>query len=115
MTLLASVAKCGQREKASLAVATVGELLTHAHVGNAYTQDKSNPAWGDMHPRFGYPGGFNDVDELTDYLAQLFKHGYLAPGKRPIVSFEVKPVPGESSVAVIANAKRTWKAAWARL
>jgi len=104
-----------QHEKPSVAVGTVGELLTAAHVGNAYLGDKSNPAYGDNHPRFGYPGGCNDVDELTDFLAQLFKTGYLAPGKRPVVSFEVKPMHGESSEAIIASSKRTWKEAWARL
>jgi sugar phosphate isomerase/epimerase len=104
-----------QHEKPSVALATVGELLTAAHVGNAYLADKSNPVYGDNHPRFGYPGGCNDVAELTDFLAQLFKIGYLAPGKRPVVSFEVKPMPGESSDAVIANCKRAWRQAWARL
>jgi len=104
-----------QHEKASVAIPTVGELLTAAHVGNAYLADKSNPVYGDNHPRFGYPGSCNDVDELTDFLAQLFKSGYLAPGRRPVVSFEVKPTPGESSEVLIANSKRTWKEAWARL
>jgi hypothetical protein len=32
-----------------------------------------------------------------------------------VVAFEVKPMPGESSGAVIANAKRTLIAAWGRL
>lgn len=104
-----------QHEKSSVAVPTAGELLTAAHVGNAYLADKSNPVYGDNHPRFGYPGGCNDVDELTDFLAQLFKAGFLGPGKRPVVSFEVKPTAGESSEAVIANSKRTWKEAWAKL
>ncbi|MSR65145.1 MAG: sugar phosphate isomerase/epimerase [Verrucomicrobiae bacterium] len=104
-----------QQESASLAIPTVGELLTAAHIGNAYLLDKSNPAYGDNHPRFGYPGGCNDVNELTEFLAQLFKSGYLAPGKRPVVSFEVKPTAGESSEVIIANSKRAWKEAWARL
>ncbi len=104
-----------QHEKPSVALATAGELLTAAHVGNACLADKSNPVYGDNHPRFGYPGGCNDVEELTEFLAQLFKTGFLGPGKRPVVSFEVKPMPGESSEVVIANSKRTWKEAWARL
>jgi len=32
-----------------------------------------------------------------------------------VVAFDIKPTPGESSGAVIANAKRTLIAAWGRL
>lgn len=104
-----------QHEKPGAAIATAADVLTWAHVGNAYIKDRNDPAYGDQHPRFGYPGSFNGVAELTDFLAALFKCGYLAPGKRPVVSFEVKPMPGETSDAVIANCKRTWREAWSRL
>jgi len=33
----------------------------------------------------------------------------------PFLSFEVKPLPGESSEVIIANAKRTLREAWARV
>lgn len=104
-----------QYEKASTALSNVADCLTHAHMGNCCMRDKSHPAYGDQHPRFGIPGGEIDVDELADFLAQLFKCGYLAAGKRPILSFEVKPLPGEISDVVIANAKRTFRAAWSKL
>jgi len=36
-------------------------------------------------------------------------------GERPWVGIEVRPQPDESSMAVIANAKRVWKEAWAKV
>ncbi len=93
------------------------EFIRHVHSGNCVIRDKSHPAYGDLHPRFGIEGGENDVDELAEYLRWLFNIGYLAEDRkeRPIFSFEVQPLPGESSEAVLAGAKRTLKAAWAKL
>jgi len=95
------------------ALVTVKDHLIHIHVGNALHRDTSDPAFGDKHPRFGYPGGDNDVPQLAAFLKVLFKIGYLKEGKRPVVTFEVMPIGDESSELVIANAKRTLKAAWA--
>jgi sugar phosphate isomerase/epimerase len=88
--------------------------LAHIHIGNSVKQ-AGHPAYGDQHPRFGLPGGENDVPQLVEFLRELFEIGYLGRGRRPVVAFEVRPLPGESSGAVIANAKRTLIAAWGRL
>jgi hypothetical protein len=50
---------------------------------------------------------------LVEFLKALFEIGYLGKGRRPVVAFEVKPLPGETSGAVIASAKRTLLEAWA--
>lgn len=97
------------------ALVPVKDYLVHAHIGNAVVGDPSHPAYGDAHPRFGIEGGANDVQELTHFLRVLFDVGYLGDGGPRIVSFEVKPLPGETSEVVIANAKRTLNEAWARL
>lgn len=97
------------------ALVPVKDYLVHVHIGNAVVGDPSHPAYGDAHPRFGIEGGVNDVEELADFLKVLFDIGYLGEGEPKIVSFEVKPLPGESSELVIANAKRTLNEAWARL
>ncbi|HHY98683.1 MAG TPA: sugar phosphate isomerase/epimerase [Firmicutes bacterium] len=97
------------------ALVPVKDHLVHVHIGNAVVKDPSHPAYGDAHPRFGIPGGENDVKELVDFLKVLFEIGYLNESEPRIVSFEVKPLPGESSELVIANAKRTLNEAWARL
>jgi hypothetical protein len=75
--------------------------------------DAGHEAYGDNHPRFGIPGGENDVDELADYLRELLQAGFLSTTRRPILSFEVKPLAGESVEALIAGSKRTLAAAWA--
>ncbi|MFA5028367.1 MAG: sugar phosphate isomerase/epimerase family protein [Candidatus Methylomirabilota bacterium] len=90
------------------------EHLAHIHIGNAVKQ-QGHAAYGDQHPRFGLPGGENDVRELAEFLRALFAVGYLGKGRRPVVAFEVKPLPGETSGAVVAGAKRTLMAAWSQV
>jgi sugar phosphate isomerase/epimerase len=87
--------------------------IAHIHIGNAVKQ-QGHSLYGDLHPRFGTPGGENDVPQLVDFLKALFEIEYLGKGKRPIVAFEVKPYGDETSGVVIANAKRTLQDAWAR-
>lgn len=104
-----------QFESSKEALTNVKDYLVHAHVGNCIMKDSSHSGYGDMHPRFGIKGGENDVEELTEFLAALFDIGYLGEGKQPFVSFEIKPLEGETSGLVIANAKRTMREAWLRL
>jgi sugar phosphate isomerase/epimerase len=93
----------------------VKDYIVHAHMGNCVVKDPSLPAYGDAHPRFGFPGGENDVEELTEYLRVLKSIGFLNEKTRPIVSFEVKPFGDEDPDIVVANAKRTLNLAWARV
>ena len=102
-------------ETSKEALTAVKDFLVHAHVGNCFTADRESAAYGDQHPRFGYPGSPNGVEQLADYLRCLFEVGYLGDGKQPVVSFEVKPLPNESSEIVLANAKRTMNEAWAMI
>jgi sugar phosphate isomerase/epimerase len=91
-------------------------LLVHIHIGNCVT-DPAKPGYGDLHPPFGWPGGSNDVPELTNFLQALFKIGYLKDSKkeRPWIGFEVKPQkPSQAPEAVIAGTKRVWQEAWSR-
>jgi sugar phosphate isomerase/epimerase len=93
------------------------DFLVHIHVGNG-VNDPSLPGYGDLHPRFGWPGGGNDVLELTAFLTMLFEIGYLKDGsdKKPWVGFEVRPLTEEETPElIIANAKRVWQEAWANL
>lgn len=102
-------------ESARQSLIPIKEHIIHAHMGNAYMKDKDDPAYGDQHPRFGYPGGENDVDELVEYLKVMLEIGYLDPENRRFLSFEVKPVGDEDPDIVIANAKRVLNLAWARV
>jgi sugar phosphate isomerase/epimerase len=96
------------------AMQLLGEYLTHVHVGNCVNV-LGQPGYGDLHPRFGYPEGVNDVAELADFINALFEVGYLvgeSQGGRPGVGFEIRPQPGETSGAILVNLKRAWRAAW---
>mgnify|MGYP000082522620 CR=1 FL=1 len=99
------------------ALRPVSQYIDHIHIGNCYMDHTGDPAYGDMHPRFGYPGGANDVDEITAFLSELFQIGYLKDNnsERPIVSFEVKPVGDEDPDLVVTNAKRKLNEAWNKL
>jgi sugar phosphate isomerase/epimerase len=91
--------------------------LVHIHVGNC-VRTQGHPAYGDQHPRFGLPGGINDVSELVQFLRALRKVGYIQSTPRetsPVVGFELRPRPGETPEAVIANGKRVWRKAWSLL
>jgi sugar phosphate isomerase/epimerase len=99
------------------ALQTVKDQLVHAHVGNC-VMVPGRPGYGDQHPRFGFPGGENGVAELTAFLCGLFEVGYLKrtpDASKPWVGIEVKPMPGETSDMVLANTKRAWIEAWARV
>ncbi len=101
-------------EQAEWALTQLKDVLVHIHVGNCVAIP-GVPAYGDMHPRFGWPGGSNDVPQVVEFVRALFKVGYLADGKaeRPWVGFEVKPqTEAETSELVIAGTKRVWQEAW---
>ena len=102
-------------ESAEYALKKASDYLVHIHIGNCVIKDKSHPAYGDKHPRFGIAGGENDVAELRLFLKALLDIGYIGEGKQNVVALEVKPQRGESSEVVIANAKRTLMEAWAKL
>ncbi len=104
-------------EDPSYTLSLLAPFVNHVHLGNAVLE-REHEAYGDLHPRFGIPGGRNDIAEVVDFLRELFRIGYFerrGATERPVISFEVKPLPGEDSRLVVANAKRTFLAAWNRL
>ena len=90
----------------------VQSYIRHAHMGNTVIKSPDCPAYGDEHPRFGFPNSENDVEELAAYLRLLLKIGFLNKEKRPMVSFEVKPFEEEDPEICLASAKRTLALAW---
>jgi sugar phosphate isomerase/epimerase len=93
-------------ETPAQALTPIKHLLVHAHIGNAVIKNTSHFAYGDQHPRFGIPAGENDVPQVREFLKTLQEIGYFDPAKRPILSFEIKPGPGEDSEVIIEEAKR---------
>ena len=79
------------RETVEQAILPVKDYIVHAHIGNAVVKDPALPAYGDAHPRFGFPNSENDVEQLVSFLRVLKEIGFLTAKNPPIVSFEVKP------------------------
>jgi sugar phosphate isomerase/epimerase len=102
-------------ETCERSILPIKDFIVHAHMGNTVIKDPFFTAYGDLHPRFGFPNSENDVDEVVEYLRVLFKAGFLNKENPPILSFEVKPWNDEDPDLVIANAKRTLNTAWAKL
>jgi sugar phosphate isomerase/epimerase len=103
-------------ETPDVALTVLRDYLVHIHVGNAVLRAE-NAGYGDQHPRFGWPGGANDTQQVTEFIQGLFRAGYLKENSptRPWIGFEVKPQSAEEpSSLVIANAKRVWQEAWSR-
>ena len=101
------------RETPEKAILPIKDYLVHAHIGNCVVRDPSLPGYGDQHPRFGFPGGENDIPELVAYLQVLKDIGFLNQENPPFLSFEVKPTAGEDPDVVIAGSKRVLNRAWA--
>ena len=93
----------------------IKDYIIHAHIGNCVIKSPDLPGYGDLHPRFGFPNGENDVEQVTEFLRLLLKIGFLNEKNPPIVSFEVKPFGDEDPDIVVANAKRTLNEAWMRV
>jgi len=100
-------------EKAEEAIPLIRDWLHSAHLGNCAFRDRKHPAYGDIQPRFGVPGGEIDTGEVTEFFDILEDNGFFSQARRPIVSAEVRPVlAGETSDIILANAKRVIRDAW---
>jgi sugar phosphate isomerase/epimerase len=99
-------------ESPAQALVPVKKYIAGLHIGNAVI-DPACAGYGDNHPIFGTPGSANDVAEVVEFLRVLLDTGILDGKQKPIVSFEVKPLAGQDSLVMIANAKRVLNEAWA--
>ncbi len=103
-------------ERPEDAIPLVKSFPLHFHLGNCVMRDRRHPAYGDLQPRFGIPGGEVDVAQVRDYFRLLLEHRLLDPKDPPVVSAEVRPLLAEeTSELIIANAKRVIRQAWASL
>ena len=93
---------------------TLKPYITHFHYGNAVLTPGCD-AYGDKHPRFGYPNGVNETKELTEFLRAIRDEGFCRADKPVILSMEVSPRPHEDEQTVVASTKRTLLRALAQL
>ncbi len=101
-------------ETSRFVVRTLRSYITHFHIGNAVVKEGC-PAYGDKHPRFGFPDSANDTPELLDFFRVLRDEGFLCPENLYVLSFEVTPFGDEDGDIIMANTKRVINRAWAML
>ncbi len=101
-------------ESSQFVIRTLRPYITHLHIGNAVVK-KGKEAYGDQHPRFGFPDSANDVAELTEFFRVLKEEGFFDSRDPYILSLEVKPWGDEDGDMVLANTKRVINRAWALL
>ncbi|HKL99529.1 MAG TPA: TIM barrel protein [Mobilitalea sp.] len=101
-------------ETSRFVVQTLRPYITHFHIGNAVVK-KGAEAYGDLHPRFGYPNSANDTAELLDFFTVLKEEGFFNAKNPYVLSIEVKPWGDEDADIILANTKRVINRAWALL
>ena len=99
------------RESLDENIDPIAAYIRHVHIANSVLT-LGAPAYGDQHPGFYFPNSVVDRELLAAFLRKLIRIGYIAPGKRPIVAFEVKPWGDEDSETVLAGAKRFLRETW---
>lgn len=99
-------------ETTKFVVQVLRPYITHFHVGNAVVKEGFD-AYGDKHPRFGFPNSANDVEELTDFFRVLKDEGFLVKDNPYVLSFEVTPFGDEDGQIILGNCKRVINRAWA--
>lgn len=99
-------------EVSEFVVRTLRPYITHFHIGNAVVKQGCE-AYGDQHPRFGFPESANDTEQLTDFFKVLKKEGFLNAKNPYVLSLEVKPWGDEDPRIILANTKRVINRAWA--
>ena len=99
-------------ETSKFVIQTLRPYITHFHIGNAVVHPGCE-AYGDLHPRFGFPESANDTPELVDFFQVLRQEGFLNAAAPYVLSFEVKPWKDEDEELVLAGTKRVVNRAWA--
>lgn len=100
-------------ETTEFVVRTLRPYITHFHIGNAVVKEGCE-AYGDQHPRFGFPESANDTEQLTEFFEVLKKEGFFNEENPYVLSLEVKPWKDEEARIILANTKRVIRRAWAR-
>ncbi len=101
-------------ETSQFVIRTLRPYITHFHIGNAVVKPGCE-AYGDQHPRFGFPESANDTPELLDFFRVLKQEGFFCAENPYVLSFEVKPWKDEDPELIVANTKRVINRAWALL
>ena len=99
-------------ETSKFVIQTLRPYITHLHIGNAVVKEGCE-AYGDKHPRFGFPDSANDVEQLVDFFSVLKEEGFFNAQNPYVMSMEVSPWGDEDGDIILANTKRVINRAWA--
>ncbi len=99
-------------ETSRFVIQTLRPYITHFHIGNAVVKEGCE-AYGDKHPRFGFPNSANDVEQLVDFFQVLKEEGFFNVQNPYVLSMEVTPWGDEDGDIILANTKRVINRAWA--
>lgn len=99
-------------ETSRFVIQTLRPYITHLHIGNAVVKEGCT-AYGDQHPRFGFPESANDTAQLIEFFRVLREEGFFREEEPYVLSVEVKPWGDEDADIVLANTKRVIERAWA--
>ena len=99
-------------ETSKFVIQTLRPYITHLHIGNAVVKEGCE-AYGDKHPRFGFPNSANDVEQLVDFFTVLKEEGFFNAKNPYVMSMEVSPWGNEDGDVILANTKRVINRAWA--
>ncbi|MCP1225960.1 sugar phosphate isomerase/epimerase [Sebaldella sp. S0638] len=101
-------------ESSKFVLEVLKPYIVHFHIGNGVLNSEAE-AFGDTHPRFGFPNSENDINEVLEFLKCIKNTGFLDPENPMVLSFEVKPWKDEDPDIIIANSKRVLNRAWSLL
>jgi len=99
-------------ETSRFVIRTLRPYITHLHIGNAVVKEGCQ-AYGDQHPRFGFPESANDTEQLADFFTVLKEEGFFSKENPYVLSLEVKPWANEDGDIILAGTKRVINRAWA--
>lgn len=99
-------------ETSRYVVRTLRPYITHFHIGNAVVKEGCE-AYGDQHPRFGFPESANDTEQLAEFFRVLKEEGFFNEKEPYVLSLEVKPWGDEDGEIILADTKRVINRAWA--
>jgi len=101
------------QENTVSAVAQARAFITEFHFCNPVT-DRTSAAFGDRHIPFGPPGVVG-IEQISHFMADLQRDGYLVAAVRPRVYCEVMQPPPMTSIEVIRHCEDSLLAAWAKV
>ena len=84
-------------ETSRFVIQTLRPYITHLHIGNAVVKEGFE-AYGDQHPRFGFPDSANDTEQLVDFFTVHRRKRAFFSNKGKKVPYVVCPLEGKSPV-----------------